>query len=101
MDQNIAEHHELEEGLRKLQDFAYNTEPQAYDGENLRSILDILAPPFEKHLHREISTFLDLAVHDSEKWEKLWIETSSKAAAAANKFSDYNFDYTLPCFLGG
>lgn len=86
MDQNIQEHRELEEGLRKLQDYAFNTDVHAYDGEKLMSILDILGPPLEKHLHGEMSTLLDLAKYESETLEKIWGGTSSKAAAAADKF---------------
>lgn len=86
MDQNIREHHELEEALHKLRDFAFDTGPDVYDGEQLKSILEILGPSLTNHFHGEISTLLDLAKYDSNRLERVWADLSRRAGSQANKF---------------
>ena len=86
MNQNIREHKELEEGLHKLRDYVFSTDSNSYDGEKLKSILDILAGPLRKHFYAEISTILDLAEYDSTELGKVWAELSSKAASRTSKF---------------
>ncbi|WEW57290.1 hypothetical protein PRK78_002755 [Emydomyces testavorans] len=86
MDKNIQQHRDFEAGLKKLREYAFNTDASAYDGEKLKTILDILGPVLEKHLHAEISTLLDLSKYDSEKLFEVWELVAKKAEAGTDKF---------------
>lgn len=62
MDENIAQHQYVEDGLERLRRYAERTLPGAYNGEELCGIIEEFASAFEHHQHEEIKTILNL--HD-------------------------------------
>ncbi|KUJ09552.1 NAD(P)-binding protein [Mollisia scopiformis] len=62
MEENIAQHHFVEDGLERLRKYAETTRPEAYSGEELRHIIDEFSGAYEHHQHEEIKTILNL--HD-------------------------------------
>jgi sterol-4alpha-carboxylate 3-dehydrogenase (decarboxylating) len=62
MNENIAEHRLLDEGLDKFRKYAESTRKEQYSGDRVREILDSFASVFEAHMHAEIKAIVNL--HD-------------------------------------
>jgi hypothetical protein len=63
METNVLQHQLMDAGLEKFRRYAETTHKDAYNGEELRSIIDGFAVAFEEHNHAEIDTILSL--HDN------------------------------------
>nr|QKG86293.1 hypothetical protein [Aspergillus sp. FM242] len=63
---NVQEHKRFETELQNFRDYIFDTDPKAYSGTQLKSLLECLGPLVQEHLHHEIATLLDLHVVDSK-----------------------------------
>jgi hemerythrin-like domain-containing protein len=86
MDGNVQQHKDFEESLEQFREYVFKTNADAYDGMELKAILDNLGPILEKHLHEEIKTLLDLAVYDSQKLQDLWGRCEKTAHESHDKY---------------
>ncbi|KAJ5967098.1 hypothetical protein N7501_003346 [Penicillium viridicatum] len=63
---NVQEHKRFETELQNFQAYIHDTDPKAYSGTQMKSLLESLGPLLREHLHHEIATLLDLHTVDSE-----------------------------------
>jgi len=83
MSGNREQHRGLEKGLQKFRKYAEETSKDAYDAQELRSIIDELVEPIGIHLREEISTILDLHDKmDSKSLEAVYIAMEQEARKA-------------------
>ena len=67
MEQNYEQHKAFTPGFIKFEEYARTCSPKAYDGQELKSIVEAFAEPLIQHLNDEINTLRALDKYDSEK----------------------------------
>ncbi len=87
MEINITEHHNIDVGIEKLRRYAETTRKEAFNGEELRKIIDEFAGPYQEHQNNEIKTILQLHTKiDSRTLNKIDLRTRKEAERQADVF---------------
>jgi hemerythrin-like domain-containing protein len=83
---NVDQHHTFQPALQELLEYSQTTEPGEYRGEEVRGLVERLAPAFQGHLRDEIDTLLAMQRYagDAGKGEAL-LEVYKAAEAEAGK----------------
>ncbi|KAI9710712.1 MAG: hypothetical protein M1820_002545 [Bogoriella megaspora] len=79
LNSNVEQHHAFSGGLQKLKEYAVSTDPSAYSGSKLQSIIDEFSAALQTHLHEEIDSLLSLRLYDG----KALLEVYKQCEAAA------------------
>lgn len=67
MERNIEQHRVFTPGFGNFQEYSRTCLADDYDGQKIRSLIDVFAGSLTQHLHDEIETLRALDVYDSER----------------------------------
>jgi hemerythrin-like domain-containing protein len=84
MERNIEQHRSFTPGFDLLQEYSRTCLPEDYDGEKIRSLIEVFAEPLARHLYDEIETLRALDKYDSgrirqayQRFEKILMATDN------------------------
>ncbi|KAF2008078.1 hypothetical protein P154DRAFT_15528 [Amniculicola lignicola CBS 123094] len=96
METNVEQHHLFEPGLHALIGFAEEVleGKKAYDGKEVKRIVDEFAPVLTQHLHDEIKTLMRLEPYDGKAIAQVTDSATKKIVAQADTYT------VLPMLFG-
>ena len=96
MERNIEQHRIFTPGFDQFQDYARNCLAKDYDGQKIRSLIDVFAEALTQHLHDEVETLRALDVYDSERIRHAYRRFEKSLMATDNVRFYFGFQ-TMSC----